>query len=132
MPSTSGRNAATHRFHDEAMDATDRRQGRPAEEAQHDRVHQTARPGHDGRPAADPPQHGNRQLAANVFADFLAEPRTAADDDQRPIGFPEADRLHRLVRGGRIFQQGLVEGQILRGRGQRQIEKLHGGIMVRL
>src|SRR5262245_44637666 len=58
--------------------------------AQHDCVHQTARPGHNRRAAAGPPQNGDMQPIADRDVNFLRDARRPANYGQRLWRLPKS------------------------------------------
>ena len=113
----------------EGMGAADIFQLGPQLVAEHDRVHEAAGPGDDGRAAAGAPQDRNASLAARRLVHFLLDARRAADDDHRLRRLPQSQEFPFRVLVFCLFQQRLVEGEVLGGRRQREFQALHGSVV---
>ncbi len=107
------------------MRFVDGSQMRPQRKAQHDGVHQTSRPGHNRRPAAAAAQDRHTGRTASRLVRFDGQLRTAADYDQRSARLPEPQTFLRAIARFSLFQQCIIEGQILCGGRERLIQKQH-------
>ena len=91
-------------------------------QAEHQGIHEASRAGHHRRPATQAPQHADAQPPANVLAHLQGELRGASHHDHRLARLPQPQGLGlaSIMAGGfRLVEQGLVQGQIFRGGGER-------------